>query len=47
MTPFFRVLLLLSPLFLAACETADGFGRDVQSGGEAISNVSNEVQDEL
>ncbi|MEL6467830.1 MAG: entericidin A/B family lipoprotein [Pseudomonadota bacterium] len=38
---------LLSILALAACETAEGFGQDVQAGGEAISDVANDVQDDL
>ncbi|WP_299046322.1 entericidin A/B family lipoprotein [uncultured Tateyamaria sp.] len=42
-----HILALFSVLALAACETADGFGRDVQAGGEAISDVSNDVQQEL
>ena len=42
-----KIVLGLSLLFLAACETAEGFGRDVQTGGQAIEEASNEVQDEL
>jgi entericidin B len=32
---------------LAACETMEGLGRDVQAGGEAIQQSAEEVQDEL
>ncbi|WP_157598619.1 entericidin A/B family lipoprotein [Tateyamaria omphalii] len=42
-----QILALFSVLALAACETAEGFGQDVQAGGEAISDASNEVQQEL
>ena len=32
-----RIILAISALFaLAACETAEGFGRDVQKAGEVI-----------
>ncbi|MEM9524577.1 MAG: entericidin A/B family lipoprotein [Pseudomonadota bacterium] len=43
----FRILMLLSVLGLAACETVEGFGRDVTAGGKAISQASNEVQKDL
>lgn len=42
-----RIFLGLSLLVLAACETAEGFGRDVQAGGEAIEDASNDVQGDL
>ena len=42
-----KIAFAMSLLLLAACETAEGFGRDVQSGGQAIEDVSNDVQDEL
>ncbi|MEO0745197.1 MAG: entericidin A/B family lipoprotein [Pseudomonadota bacterium] len=42
-----NIFALLSVLALAACETADGFGQDVEAGGEAISDVSNDVQQSL
>jgi predicted small secreted protein len=42
--PFDAVPLLLLSLFvLAACETVEGFGRDVQSGGEAIEEASEDA----
>ncbi|WP_290559659.1 entericidin A/B family lipoprotein [Aestuariivita sp.] len=37
----------MSVLGLAACETVEGFGQDVQSGGQAISDAANEIQDDL
>jgi len=37
-------ILLLSLLVLAACETVQGFGRDVQSGGEAIEEASEDAR---
>lgn len=32
---------------LAACNTVDGAGQDIESGGQAISETSREVQDEI
>lgn len=32
---------------LAACETVEGFGRDVQSGGEVIEGTANDVADDI
>ena len=42
-----RILLLVAVLGLAACETVEGMGRDVEAGGEAIQGASNEVQADL
>jgi entericidin B len=39
-----RALALLSLLVLAACETVEGAGRDIESAGEAITEESQEVQ---
>jgi len=35
---------LLSPLALAACNTTEGFGRDVQSTGEAIEDTAEDAE---
>lgn len=40
----FVSIAILSLFTLAACETVEGFGEDVQNGGEAISDASNDVQ---
>ena len=32
---------------LAACNTVEGAGEDVESGGEAISNTAQEAEQEL
>jgi len=32
---------------LAACETVEGLGRDVEAGGEVIQQSAEEVQDDL
>ena len=32
---------------LAACETVEGLGRDVEVGGEVIQQSAEEVQDDL
>lgn len=43
-----RLILTLTALVaLAACETVEGFGQDVQSAGGAIQQSSNEVQRDL
>jgi entericidin B len=42
--PMTRALALLSLLVLAACETVEGAGRDIESAGEAITEESQEVQ---
>lgn len=40
--------LALAALFaLSACNTVDGVGKDVEQGGEAISNTADEVQGSL
>ena len=40
-----RIILTLAALtMLAACETVEGFGQDVENAGEAIQEESNEAQ---
>lgn len=44
------VTFLLSACLIigvAGCNTVDGAGRDVESGGEAISNTAREAEGEL
>lgn len=44
------VLLLLLPLVLlgaGGCNTVEGAGEDIQSGGEAISDTADDVKDEI
>jgi entericidin B len=36
--------LALSVLALSACQTVEGFGRDVQSGGEAVEDTARDVR---
>lgn len=43
----FRIFALIAVLGLTACETIEGFGQDVENGGEAIQETSNEVQAEM
>jgi len=44
----FRISALLVALVtLTACETVQGAGRDLSTAGSAISNASNEVQQDL
>jgi entericidin B len=39
-----RAFAILSVLVLAACETVEGAGRDIESAGEVITQESQEVQ---
>jgi predicted small secreted protein len=41
------VLALLALAALAACNTVEGAGRDVQSGGKAITRGAEEVQKKI
>lgn len=49
MTATIRLPLILLGLLasLAACNTVQGVGRDVQSGGQAISTVAQDVQEQI
>lgn len=42
-----RILALFAILGLTACETIDGFGQDVENGGQAISGAASDVQSDL
>lgn len=46
-----RQILKISPLFallaLAACETVQGAGRDMQNAGRAVTQESQETQQQL
>lgn len=39
--------LLLAAFVLAACNTVEGVGRDVQAGGEAVEDVASETREDL
>ncbi len=39
-------LFTLSSL-VSACSTIEGAGKDIEKGGEAIQDISNDVKDEL
>jgi entericidin B len=41
------VLFSLVMLSLAACETAKGAGRDIESAGDAITDAATDVQKKL
>lgn len=43
MRQFFRISPLLALLALAACQTVQGAGRDMQSAGQAITRESREA----
>ena len=44
LTPLIALLAVLS---LSACETFKGFGRDVQTGGQAVTSGAAQVQNEM
>lgn len=37
-------LLIASLIFLSACNTVQGVGRDVSTAGQAVSNTAEDVQ---
>jgi entericidin B len=39
--------LLLAAFVLAACNTVEGVGRDVQAGGQAVEDVASDTKDEI
>lgn len=39
---FLMTLLLAVPVLLSACNTVEGAGEDIQSGGRAIERSANE-----
>lgn len=45
--PLTKWIVLGAVLALAACETVEGFGRDVETGGEAIQDASEDTQARL
>lgn len=45
MARFAAFLTLLTTL--AACETVGGLGRDIEAGGEAIQDTSDDVQAQM
>ena len=43
-----RIAILLTALLgLAACETIQGAGRDIQTAGEAIEETAEDVQQQM
>lgn len=47
MRAILNLMMIGAFLAIAGCETVQGVGRDVQSGGQAITGTSQEVQAEL
>lgn len=39
--------LALTAMLLAACNTVEGIGRDVQAGGEAVEDVARDTREEI
>ncbi|MEW6445215.1 MAG: entericidin A/B family lipoprotein [Pseudomonadota bacterium] len=37
-------LLILAALFLSACNTVEGIGKDVQKGGQAIERAADKAK---
>lgn len=44
---FRLILILTATLGLAACETVEGFGRDVSTAGDEIEDASEETQAQM
>ncbi len=43
-----RIFLIFTiPVALAACETVEGFGEDIETGGEALQDSADDVQSDL
>lgn len=45
-----RIVPVLAGLFLmaiAGCNTVEGFGQDVEQGGEALSDTANDAEQEI
>jgi entericidin B len=40
-------LIVLAFLALAACNTFEGAGKDIEKGGEAISGAANDVRSDM
>lgn len=47
MTVIGRLLVVGLLAALAACNTVEGFGRDVQTGGQAITGTAQDVQEQI
>lgn len=47
MKALFAILLALSTIALAGCNTVRGVGRDVEAAGEGLQHVSDEIQEEI
>jgi predicted small secreted protein len=47
MTVIARLIAAGLLVALGACNTVEGFGRDVKGGGEAITGAAKDVQDQL
>jgi predicted small secreted protein len=41
------ILILTATLGLTACETVEGFGRDVSAAGDQIEDASEETQQQM
>ena len=39
--------LAMTVIALAACQTIEGFGEDVETGGQIIQDTSDDVQDDI
>lgn len=39
------LLVVVAPIGVAACNTAEGLGRDVQSTGDALEDTARDIKD--
>ncbi len=40
-------VLAMTAMLIAACNTVEGVGRDVQAGGEAVEDVARDTREEI
>lgn len=46
-SPLILSIMLVSAACLSACNTAEGIGEDVESGGEAVQDAAGDAKDAL
>lgn len=42
-----NLFLAIAIIGLSACQTVEGFGKDVEAGGKVIQDTSDDVQDDI
>lgn len=47
MTKLFSLMLLIAITGLSGCSTIEGAGKDIQSGGESVSDAARSVRSDM